>query len=147
VAKLPFVNEEIEADQVQLVGDDRKLSDALSLDEALAEARRGGLDLIQVAQKNGTSICRIASFRDYVNAVGFLVNSNTCAGVPSLHRFSPTQSHTHSLSLSLSHSLSLTDMYVVVDDVIAGSGEERRRGGEACGTRPRCKADEGAAFQ
>lgn len=57
--KFGVVNEDINAAVVQLVGDDGKMRTNVPLRQAIDEARRKGVDLVQVSQSGRQVVCRM----------------------------------------------------------------------------------------
>lgn len=58
-AKWGVMNDEIRARVVQLVADDGKMQANVPLSQALAEARRRGVDLVQVSSTGDRVVCRM----------------------------------------------------------------------------------------
>ena len=60
------INEEIENNQIRLVGDEFSEPNIVSLDYALDKAYDNGLDLVEMAEKNGVSICKIINYQKFL---------------------------------------------------------------------------------
>jgi translation initiation factor IF-3 len=61
----PRINDRIRAREVRLVGQDGEQIGIKPLPEALAAARRAGLDLVEVADKANPPVCRIMDYGKY----------------------------------------------------------------------------------
>ncbi|MDZ4165393.1 MAG: translation initiation factor IF-3 [Smithellaceae bacterium] len=61
IAKEPNVNREIKAPQVRVIAEGEQLG-IMSLADALAEAQRQGLDLVEVAPNSAPPVCRILDY-------------------------------------------------------------------------------------
>lgn len=60
-----FINEQIRATKVRLIGQDGSQKGIVERGKALEEAAKAGLDLVEVAWNNGVSICRIIDYGKY----------------------------------------------------------------------------------
>ncbi|MDI6883076.1 MAG: translation initiation factor IF-3 [Patescibacteria group bacterium] len=61
-----FINEQIRADKVRLIGEDGKQLGIFNLPEALQKAREKGLDLIKVTEKIQPPVCKIMDYGKYL---------------------------------------------------------------------------------
>lgn len=57
-----LLNDEIRADEIRCIGDDRKVYGIISSDEALEIANRLGLDLVMIAPDANPPVCKIMDF-------------------------------------------------------------------------------------
>ncbi len=60
------INEQIVASKVQVIAEDGEALGIMSLSEALTEARSQGLDLVEVAAKEGTVIAKIINWQKHL---------------------------------------------------------------------------------
>ncbi len=65
VRKGPRVNERIEADPVRLIDADGEQVGVVGLDEALAKADDGGLDLVEISPNSDPPVCKILDYGKY----------------------------------------------------------------------------------
>ncbi len=63
--KGPRINEQIRISTVRVIGDDGEQLGILSTENALAEARKVGLDLVEVAPREHPPVCRIMDYGKY----------------------------------------------------------------------------------
>jgi translation initiation factor IF-3 len=61
-----FINNQIRADKVRLIGPDGKQLGIFNLKEALEKAREAGLDLVQVTDKVTPPVCKIMDYGKYL---------------------------------------------------------------------------------
>lgn len=61
-----FINEQIRADRVRLIGPDGKQLGIFNLEEALRKAREAGLDLIKITDKVEPPVCKIMDYGKYI---------------------------------------------------------------------------------
>lgn len=60
-----MINEEIRASSIRLIDEHGRQKGIVEKTKALEEARRVGLDLVEVAYNNGVSICKIVDYGKY----------------------------------------------------------------------------------
>lgn len=60
-----LVNEAITAPKIRLIDENGKQKGIVERERALEEARKAGLDLVEVAYDNGLSICKIMDYGKY----------------------------------------------------------------------------------
>lgn len=65
VRKGPRVNERIEADPVRLIDADGEQVGVVGLEEALAKADDGGLDLVEISPNSDPPVCKILDYGKY----------------------------------------------------------------------------------
>lgn len=61
-----FINNQIRAKKVRLIGPDEKQLGIFDLEEALQKAKQEGLDLIQVTDKVYPPVCKILDYGKYI---------------------------------------------------------------------------------
>jgi translation initiation factor IF-3 len=65
VRKGPRVNERIEADPVRLIDADGEQVGVVGLEDALAKADDGGLDLVEISPNSDPPVCKILDYGKY----------------------------------------------------------------------------------
>ena len=65
VRKGPRVNEHIEADPVRLIDADGEQVGVVGLEDALAQADDGGLDLVEISPNSDPPVCKILDYGKY----------------------------------------------------------------------------------
>lgn len=61
-SKKPNINDEIQADNVRLIGADGSQVGVVSLEEALKEAQAAGLDLVEIASESDPIVCKVMDY-------------------------------------------------------------------------------------
>lgn len=61
----PRINEEINVDEVRLVGADGEMIGVVSIKEALVKAEESGLDLVEVSPQAKPPVCKILDYGKY----------------------------------------------------------------------------------
>ncbi|MCD6500602.1 translation initiation factor IF-3 [bacterium] len=61
-----FINNQIKADKVRLIGPDGKQLGIFNLEEALKRSRQAGLDLIKITEKVQPPVCKMMDYGKYL---------------------------------------------------------------------------------
>ncbi len=64
-SNFPKVNREIRANQVRLVGEDGEMIGVVGIREALEQAEKAGLDLVEISPNAEPPVCKILDFGKY----------------------------------------------------------------------------------
>ena len=120
------INREIRAANVRVIDDEGKQLGILSLSDALAEAAKGGLDLVEVAPSSEPPVCRILDYGKFryqqSKKLQDAKKSQTTIQVKEI-RFRP-KTETHDLQVKIKHIRKFLDQHDKVKITMMFRGRE-----------------------